>query len=255
MKKVATADRVLSILRLFSTERPEWTVEGVQAELRLSASTAYEYVGSLVDAGLLVSGRTGHYIIGPAAIELDRIARRVDPLTRNARAILRKLVEDSGPGTIGLLCRLYRLQVMCVDEYSVSPPAIETSYERGRPMPLVRGSASKAILVNLPARTLRRIFELEHEAVAAMGLGEDWEAFKAEARRLRRSAPLVSIGEIDAGAFGVSAPVFGENDLILGSIGLVLAAKAVREDPARIEYLKKLVGSAGQAVTSALHSP
>jgi DNA-binding IclR family transcriptional regulator len=255
MKKVATADRVLSILRLFSTERPEWTVDDVGAELQLSASTAYEYVGSLVGAGLLVAGRTGHYTVGPAAIELDRIARRVDPLTRNARAILRKLVEESGAGTTGLLCRLYRLQVMCVDEYSINPPAIETSYERGRPMPLIRGSASKAILVNLPARTLRRFFDLEHEAIAAMGLGRDWEAFKAETRRLRRGAPLVSIGELDAGALGVSAPVFGESDVILGSIGLVLAVEAVREDPARIEFLKTLVGAAGQAVTRALRSP
>jgi DNA-binding IclR family transcriptional regulator len=41
------------------------------------------------------------------------------------------------------------------------------------PMPLTRGSASKAILSNLPARALRRFYEREQDASGAMGLGSD----------------------------------------------------------------------------------
>jgi DNA-binding IclR family transcriptional regulator len=254
VKKIGTADRVLSVLRLFTTESPEWTVEAIGSELRLSSSTAYEYVGSLVNAGLLVVGRTGHYTVGPAAIELDRIARQVDPLTSRARSILRELVEASGAGTIGLLCRLYRLHVMCVDQYSSQPPEVETSYERGRPIPLTRGSASKAILANLPPRALRRFYEQEHDAIGAAGLGGDWQEFKDEIRRLRRCRPLISVGELDAGALGISAPVFDENEVILGSISLVLAAESVLNDPERIERLGALVQASGKAVTDALRA-
>ncbi|HEU4960740.1 MAG TPA: helix-turn-helix domain-containing protein [Sphingomonas sp.] len=250
---MATADRVLAVLGLFTMERPEWTVDAIAAELGLSGSTAYQYVGSLAKAGLLVTSRAGRYTVGPAAIELDRIARRVDPLARRARSILCDLVEKSDVKAIGLLCRLYRFHVMCVDQYVLDPPGLEVSYERGRPMPLTRGSASRVILANLPARPLRRFFERAGHAEPGIAPGTGWEDFKREVKRIKQAGVLVAVGELDPGALGISAPVFGEDGIILGSISLVLAAPAV-EDPAGIWRLKDLVRAAGVAVTKALQS-
>jgi len=232
-KRMSTADRVLSILGLFTAERPQWTVEEIRSELRLSASTAYQYVGSLTKAGLLVSGKAGRCMVGPAAIELDRIARQVDPLIRGARAALQALVGASGAGAVGLLCRLYRLQVMCVEQYVLLDPGFSISYERGRPLPLMRGSASKVILANLEA---------------------GWPSFKEEMRRIRRSGPVVAVGELDPGVMGISAPVFDEHDQILGSIGLALEAAPVLADPSRLERLRTIVQQAGEAATRALRS-
>ena len=45
-----------------------------------------------------------------------------------------------------MLCRLYRNQVMCVhQETTPVPPDFAIGYERGRPLPLYRGAASKII--------------------------------------------------------------------------------------------------------------
>ena len=253
-KRMSTTDRVLSILGLFTAERPQWTVEELRSELRLSASTAYQYVGSLTKAGLLVSGKAGRCMVGPAAVELDRIARQVDPLIRGARAALHELVGASGAGTVGLLCRLYRLQVMCVEQYVLVPPEFTISYERGRPMPLMRGSASKVILANLEARQLRRLYERESPAFAAVHGEADWPRFKEKMRQIRRSGSLVAVGELDPGVMGISAPVFDEHDQILGSIGLALDAAAVLADRSRLERLRTLVEQAGKAATRALRS-
>jgi len=251
---MSTADRVLSILGLFTAERPHWTVEEIRSELRLSASTAYQYVGSLTKAGLLVSGRAGRCMVGPAAIELDRIARQVDPLIRGARGALHELVGASGAGTIGLLCRLYRLRVMCVDQYVLQPPGFSISYERGRPMPLLRGSASKVILANLEARQLRRFHEREAHALEVGHPAADWQRFKEEMQRIRRTGSAVSAGELDPGVMGISAPVFDEHDQILGSIGLALEADPVLADPSRLDMLRRIVEQAGEAATRALRS-
>lgn len=219
---MTTADRVLGVLRLFSLERPEWSVDSAAQALGLSQSTAYQYFRSLGDAGLIVTSRAGRYVLGPAILELDWLTRRSDPFVQTARPLLAGLSDLSPAGGLALLCRLYGSRVMCVDQYATHAPAMAVSYERGRPMPLIRGSASKVILANLPLRPLRQFHAKAVDDIARAGLGADWEGFKAALREIRRAGYSVTRGELDVGVFGVSAPVFSPDNEIVGSIGLVL---------------------------------
>ncbi|TWB46277.1 IclR family transcriptional regulator [Nitrospirillum viridazoti] len=252
--RVSTADRVLSVLGLFTIEAPEWTVEEAARALGLSNSTAYEYFRSLVEAGLLVASKAGRYSVGPAIIELDRVTRRFDPLTNAASGTLRDLVADLEVEAIGLLCRIYRLKVMCVDQYVRRPPTFAISYERGRPMPLGRGAASKIILANLAPRPLRRFYDGDPAAVAAAGLGDSWDAFKRTVRQIRKPGVLATVGELDAGLMGISAPVFGAGGDVLGSIGLVVSAADFLDHPARLEATMAAVRLAGEDVTGRLQA-
>ena len=249
---MATADKVLSILGLFTIDQPEWTVDAVASTLGLSGSTAYQYVRSLVDAGLLVSRKGGRYTIGPAVIELDRLMRRFDPLIHEAQAPLRDLVAAIDGDAIGLLCRIYRLRVMCVDQFGKDGSSVATSYERGRPMPLARGAASKVILANLGVRPLRRVYDADPAGIAAAGLGGDWDGFRREIRTLRKAGVLVTSGELDAGMMGISAPVFDGDGDIMGSIGIVAPATRFADDASGLAATRDAVGWAGAALTAAL---
>jgi DNA-binding IclR family transcriptional regulator len=251
---VSTAERLLSVLGLFTIEAPEWTVEEAASVLGLSSSTAYGYFRNLVEAGLLAASKTGRYSVGPAVIELDRVTRRFDLLTNAAQGALRDRVSGIGAEAVGLLCRLYRLTVMCVDQYIERPPGFAISYERGRPMPLARGAASKAILANLSSRPLRRFYDGNPAAVAAAGLGADWEDFKRTIRQLRRQGVLITAGELDPGLMGISAPIFGAGGDVLGSIGLVVSATDFLDYAARLEKAKTAVRMAGEAVTQRLQT-
>jgi len=235
-------------------ERPEWTVEAAARELNLSQSTAYQYFRSLVDARLVAAYKTGRYRLGPSIIEFDRQTRRLDPLIRSAQPSMRALTGSVDFAGMALLCRVYGATVMCVDQVGELPAPFAVSYERGRPMPLYRGSASKVILAHLPLRWLRRHYAREHTAIAAAGLGEDWKTFTAQLRKLRRSEVCVTRGELDLGLLGVSAPVFGAEGEILGSIGLVVSAQEVAAREHLLEQLTAAVKSAGAEVTSALRS-
>jgi DNA-binding IclR family transcriptional regulator len=249
---LATADRVLSVLGLFTVEEPEWTVEGAMSKLGLSSSTAYLYFRSLVEAGLLVAGKGGRYNLGPAVISLDRVTRRHDPLITEARDAMRKLVAPFVGDVVALLCRSFRLKVMCVDQYSARPTALAIGYERGRPMQLYRGAASKSILAHLSSRTTRKLWDTEAPAIAAAGLGEDWEGFKRNLRALRKSHVVVTCGDIDPGLVGISAPVVAEGEEAIGSIGIVVANAVLDAKTGFIDEAVSLVDEQARALSARL---
>src|ERR1700728_1549710 len=154
---MATADRLLSALGLFTLEEPEWTVERAAERLGASISTTYRYFSSLSAVGLIESLTAGLYVLGPAIVEYDRQIRLLDPLLKVSRPILQRLVEMADQKGVALLCRRYRQQVMCVHQEVGSGADPTVGYERGRPMGLVRGAASQVILAHLPSRLLKAL--------------------------------------------------------------------------------------------------
>ncbi len=217
-----TSDKLLSTLGLFTLAEPEWTVEDAARRLGLAVSTTYRYVRSLNDAGLIVTYAPGRYVLGPAIIALDRQARLLDPLIRTATPVMRRVVEDVPGPCVLLLCRLFRDSVMCVHQEPRDRPDWAVAYERGRPMPLHRGAASRPILANLPARFVRA-YHRDHAAdMAALNLGPDWDDVKRTLGAVRRAGLLVTHAELDPGVTGIGAPILGPDGTAIGSLALVL---------------------------------
>ena len=202
--KVRTSDKVLSVLRLFTVERSEWTVEAVAGELGLPQSTAYDYVRSLVESELIAAVAVGRYVLGPAVVELDRIARKTDPILVEGGDVLEQMVRESPVDVVALLCRLYRMKVMCVDQRASAGANFAISYERGRLMPLFRGAASKVLLANLERRRLKRLFEDSAKDIDANGLGTNWDEFRSSLRQIKSTNVHITRGELDAGRVGLS---------------------------------------------------
>lgn len=237
-------------MRLFAGEQSEWTVEAAARELGLSQSTAYQYFRSLVDGGFLSTYKTGLYVIGPAIIEMDRQTRRRDPLILAARSDMDQLGESiEGHDDVVLLCRLYKLTVMCIDQRAPAVPLQTVSYERGRPMPLERGAASKAILAHLPPRALRRFYDQSYPR----GVDPTWAEFRKPLRDIRRSGVSITYGELDPGRIGLSAPIFGVDGDVVGSIGLVLAQTSLPDSIVPDEIVAQVI-AAGERVTQSLRS-
>jgi DNA-binding IclR family transcriptional regulator len=227
---MTTSDRVLGVLGLFTLEHSEWTVEAAAAHLELAVSTAYRYFRSLSRCGLIVAIDTGRYVLGPAIIQFDRQIRLQDPLIAAARPVMTRLTADLPPHTLVLLCRLFRNQVMCIQQEAVDPPDYAVSYERGRPMPLFRGAASKIILANLPLRTVRTLF-VEHRAqFSQAGLGRDWDEVKGHLRMMRAAGESTTRGEIDPGMCGVAVPLFDASGAVIGSLSIVMPARRLKND-------------------------
>lgn len=242
---VNTADKLLSVLRLFTLQKTEWTVEEASRHMGISISTAYRYFRSLCKAGLLEPLNGSSYILGPAIVEYDRQIRINDPMIRVGKPVMQRLITHSGGLGIALLCRIYRNCVMCIHQEgtSVQDPV---SYERGRLMPMFRGSASKVIFANLPSRSVKWFYDKFSREIAESGLGSEWLTVKANLRQIRKSGVLIARGEVDRSRVGISAPVFGSKKEVLGSISLVMLREQATSET--IYSVSALVGAAARQI-------
>ena len=211
----ATADRVLGVLDLFSGENSEWTVEGAAETLGLPVSTAYRYFRSLAASELIVTYTAGRYVLGPAIIQLDRQLRLHDPFITAAKPEMMKLASVIGGDTVVMLARLYHDKVICVHQEEAGQLRGGISYERGRPMPLDRGAASKVILANIGAKSTREL--------SKGGLAIDAD-LRAKLRQIRQQGFSITEAEIDKGKRGIAVPVFRSDQSVEGSLSLVVEA-------------------------------
>lgn len=243
---MATADRVLSILGLFTIDRLQWAVEDAAAELGWPVSTTYRYFRSLSDAGLIVPYVTGRYVLGPAIIQYDRLTRHFDPLITTARPTMVQLAASSGVTAVVMLCRLFHDRVMCVHQEVAGGPDFALTFERGQPMPLFRGACSRAIFANLPPRVARQYCERHAAELAEAGLGDDWAAVRSVLRAARGKV-CISRGELDPEIMGIAAPLLDSRQVLLGSLGLVLSASHA---PGNLDSLVDQVADAGKRISA-----
>lgn len=241
---------MLGILSLFSVERSQLTVEQVARELGSSVSTTYRYFRSLASAGLIEQASGGRYILGPAAVQLDWLIRRTDPMIHAAAPAMYLLGGAVEIPAVILLCRLYRGQIMCTAQTAIRAPHFASSYQRGKPMPLIRGAASKVILANMPAATAKRLYNQHDAEMAAAGLGDDWPAVRTSLKAIQSAGICTTSGEIDYGLTGIAAPILGVEATPAGCIAIVVATATLRQKSTA--SLSNLVQTAGAQISASL---
>lgn len=227
--------RLLGLLDLFTPAAPAWSTDALIRSHGMSRSTGYRYIKALNDAGLLAAVANGHYILGPRIIELDRQIRQCDPLYIAGGPVMKQLVAATGQSA--LLCALYSSSVVCVRE-ELTPDSPPNIFTRGQRRPLFQGAASKIILPYLRPHQLRSLHARHAKTIAVSGLGSDWASFRATLSAIRRDGYVLTVGELNAGVIGLSAPIFNRSGAILGSVGITGAEdKFNRAELARIAAL------------------
>ena len=219
---MAGSDRTVGVLKLFTVDRSEWTVEDAALVLGVSASSAYRYFSILTEAGLLTTVASGRYTLGPAIIQYDRQIQLTDPLLKAAKPVMTELMRFAPADSTVLLCRMFRETVLCVHQVIKPDRPARVSYERGRPMPLFMGATSKIILSHLPSRDMRRVYEAHHAEIRQAGLGEGWETFRKTMAKMRKAGHAVTYAEVDPGRIGLAAPILAGPGRVLGSISYVV---------------------------------
>lgn len=213
-------DKMLSVLNLFSDQTSSVTPEDVALLTDVSRSSAYRYLQSLADAGLVTTLPGGGYGLGARILELDRLQRNSDSLLQAARPAMAQNAADHGINLI--LSRYHGSKVIC--SHTEWPDStMLAGYERGLPLPMFHGAMAKVILANLSLYQLRSLMLGHIDAIRDAGLGQDWKKFRLMMTRLRKQGAIVTYGEISKGSVGIAAPIFDGAGHVIGSVAYTMA--------------------------------
>jgi IclR family transcriptional regulator, acetate operon repressor len=232
--------KITQILRAFSIQRPELTLQQITRATGLPSSTCQRLVRNLVLEGFL--DRDGdHYRIGldfvqwaaPGTFGLDLVA-----LTRPSLQRLR----DSTGETACLYVRHGPLRTVISIAESRHP--IIRLFALGMAMPLHAGSAGKVLLAwdrtarqDAVGHGLSRF--TEHTIV-------DIDVLTEQLAAIRKAGYATSFEERDIGASSISAPVFGLDGEIKAALGI--GAPIQRLGPAEVpRWAPAVVEAAGEA--------
>ncbi len=218
-KAIVTSEaKILSVLGLFTEDRPIWHAEEINQTLHYARATGYRAVKNLVDAGFLQKVSAGRYALGARIIELDYRLRRSDPILLAVAPVMDELARKTGLSAV--LTVMFGTKVVDTHRASVNP-AIQLTYGRGRPRPLFQGAAPKMILSHLPRAQLVRLYRTHEGEIARLGLGGSWSEFRAQLAQWRNAGFYYSRGEVEAGVSGAATPLFNEAGDVLAALALV----------------------------------
>ncbi len=241
------ADRVADVLLYFTRGPAAAGVTEVARELDLSKAVVHRILQSLVSRGFVASDPgSREYRLGSSAVALGARALRDRDLRKAARNVLRTLRDATGETTT--LSELVLQQRVYLDQFA-SPQEIKMMVELGRPHPLHAGGSSRAILAFLPP-------EQQEAALAPPlpALTDRTVTDVAQLRQLlvevRRTGVATSLGERQAGAGSIAAPVFGMDGEVVGAISV--CGPVARFTPETLATFSPLVRQAAQQISETM---
>lgn len=206
-RRVATIERATEVLFLFTEDgRTSLGVTEIANDLGISKAVVHRILTSLRDRDLVVSDPTTRkYSLGPAVLALAASYRsHLDVRPMALEAMERLTASTNETATLSIRSGFHRTYT---DQ--VTPPVeVRMTVQIGRPYPLHAGSSSKAFLAFLPEDEQNQFFESESLDQLTPITVTDSAALRRELDQIRQQGFAVSLGEREAGAAAVAAPVF-----------------------------------------------
>lgn len=194
--------RYNKILNLFSEQRSSWTVSEISDKLKAPSSTIYRIVRELVLSEFLESAAGAYFRLGPAFIKFNRTINLSDPLVRAGQPFLEKLANENPIVSVNVLSRLYGNKVMCVADYKSPFFKNNTSYQKGKLMPLIYGATSRAIIMQVIGRRLDDL--LKDEVFSDYN---EKDTFLKKLKNDNKKGYCRTEGQVDKGLIGFAVPI------------------------------------------------
>jgi len=219
---VAALDRAFAILSAFTPADQSLSLAEIAGRTGLYKSTILRIAQSLLQHRFLQRLEDGRYQIGPAPLILGAMYQRNLKLGDVLLPLMRELGGACGE-SVSFYIREGDVRV-CLHRVD-SPRTVRDHVAEGDVLPLDQGSGGRVLLA----------FS-----------GADGEAFE----HIRRDGHAISLGERDPDTAGVSAPVFGAGQRLLGA--LTVAGPRSRIDQSFIDGMRGTLLDVAARATAAL---
>lgn len=217
---IASTDRVLQVLAVLAQHGRAMSASELMQKTGLARSTLYRQLGRLKDWGF-VSEVDASYAPGPLSLQLALGFDLASKAMRVARPEIEALSRESHE-SVGFIVAVND-RAVCLDMVE-SQHALRCSFEKGRSVPLRTGASAKCVLAHLPDVHRRAVLDVFYPGASAA-----WLAADAELATIRQAGYSTSAGEVDAGVWGVSAPVFAAPRVAAGAITLMAPISRIQD--------------------------
>lgn len=234
--------RVLSLLRAFSEERPTWNLTELSAEVGLSMATAHRMLSVLELEGFVVrrSGGTD-YQLGPEMIALGALALKAIDVRAVARPELQFLAETTGEDAY--LESLVGTEVLVLDEER-GRGLLGLGTEVGTRWPAHATATGKVLLAGAEGALTEPPGGLHPMTAHTI---TSWEALTRTLSEVRERGYATNIEELEYGFVSVAAPIRDRDGKTPASLSLGGTAHRITAD--RIPELAKIVRDAAARVS------
>ena len=215
---VPAADRVLHVLAALARQGRAMAVGELMVQTGLARSTLYRQLARLRQWGFVLE-HGGLYAPGPMSLQLAAGFDLASHLMQAARPVMQELAAQSQE-SVGLLVAVNG-HAVCLDMVE-SSHSLRCSFDRGRSVPLRAGASALCLLAHLPAAQREALLnEQDIDSAARAALDQRLEA-------IAKAGCAVSEGEVDAGVWGCSVPLFSAPRRMAGVITLMAPTSRAR---------------------------
>lgn len=197
-----SARRALETLFVFSSQRPDVTVDEIARAVGMPLATAYRYVALLRELNIVAEGPGGMYHLTPRVLALAEAVEHSKGLLAQARPVLHQLMQLSNE--TALLVQLVGHAAICADRAEPSQ-TMRLTYQPGQAVSLQQGASARILIAGLTPE--ERDAHLTWVEKQTPGFSDRRAEFEREIERIRQDGWAISHGEIDAGIVAVAAPV------------------------------------------------
>lgn len=243
--RILALDRALGLLTLVA-EQPGLPLTELASRSSTSPSQTLKILATLEGRGLVVKTPDKTYQLGYGAQRLGYLAARRDPVVAVAGPTLEALRDASGESAHLLLRDGLEAVIADVRE---SKQAVRVVSPIGTRWKLHAGGSGKLFLAFGSAELMDRLLEQPLDAYTELS-ETDPGLLRHDVARVKRQKVAVSIGDFEAGAFSVAAPVFDKEDRMLASIAVAGPLSRFNSDAER--RLRSLTRDAGAALAAVL---
>jgi len=216
--RIKSFDKIASVLRLFSVDRPTLEFKEIQELLGFNKSTLYRLISNLVEQELLCQDRSDHtYKPGPLLIRLGFIACQNFSLQNITTPILRELASKTGK-TVHLAQRLGN-EVFYLDRQDGQETLIVKS-RIGMTRPIYSTGLGKVLAAYLEEdEVLKLVSNIEFKPYTQNTI-TDPKVFMEKMKEIREKGYAIDNREHNKDVRCVAVPVWGASQIVILAISI-----------------------------------
>jgi PcaR/PcaU/PobR family beta-ketoadipate pathway transcriptional regulator len=233
----------LSILSLFSYDKPALTLTEIVEATGINKTTVFRIAATLENAGYLVRDTdTRRYRPGIKVLQLGFTAISSLDIRQVARPYLEQLSQEVGE-TVSLSI-LDGMEIVYIDRVR-NQQIVGVVLGMGSRLPAHCASMGKAMLAFLPPEELRRLGQAELKPRTPKSL-VDWAALEDELARVRQQGYAINDEELEIGLRAVAAPIWDSTNQVVAATNITGTAAMISLERMKNELSQAVRNTANQ---------